>query len=81
MTSDLLLRVYPDHLFAYRGHSLLITDPSGAIRDGLQDLYEHDLRLLSQLRLLVHEQPPRLDAVSAVEAHSLVGYLASPLLE
>jgi hypothetical protein len=53
---------------------LLITDRSGAIREGLQGGYERDLRLLSQHRLFVYGQAPRLDSVSAVEAHSLLGY-------
>lgn len=78
MTTELLLRVYPDHLFAYHGRSLLISDRSGVIAGGLQGLYEHDLRLLSHYRLLVHGRPPRLDALSSVEAHSTLGYYVGP---
>lgn len=75
MTSDILLRVYPDLLFAWHGHSLLVTDRAGAISgDGLQGLYEHDARLLSRHRLLVHGQQPRLDALSPVDAFSTLGY-------
>ena len=78
MTTELLLRVYPDHLFAWLGHSLLITDRAGAIDGGLQGLYEHDLRLLSRYRLLVHGRPPRLDASSAVDPHSTLAYYVCP---
>jgi glycogen debranching enzyme len=78
MTTELLLRVYPDHLFASRGRSLLITDRGGAIAGGLQGLYEHDLRLLSRYRLLVHGRPPRLDASSAVDPYSTLAYYICP---
>jgi hypothetical protein len=66
--SETLLSVYPDLRFAYRGHSLLITDRTGAISHQLHGLYEHDTRLLSRYTLLVNGRPPRLDALSAVDA-------------
>src|SRR5947208_2908181 len=78
MTSEILLRVYPDLLFAYHGHSLLVTDRQGNIASGLQGLYEHDVRLLSSWRLLVNGRPPRLDAISAVDSHSTLAYYVAP---
>ena len=54
MTTELLLRAYPDLLFAYQQTSMLVTSRDGAIQDGLQGLYDHDLRLLSKHRLFVH---------------------------
>lgn len=67
MASDILLRAYPDLLFAWHRHSLLVTDRAGAIAGaGLPGLYERDVRLLSRHRLLVHGRPPRLDALSGV---------------
>jgi glycogen debranching enzyme len=77
MSSELLLRVYPDLLFAYHGHSLLITDRSGTIGQGLEGLYEHDTRILSRYRLLVHGRVPRLDALSAVDPYSTLAYYVS----
>jgi glycogen debranching enzyme len=80
MTSEVLLRTYPDLLFAWHGHSLLVVDrTTGAISgDGLQGLYEHDVRLLSRYRLLVHGRPPRLDALSAVDTYSTLAYYVAP---
>jgi len=67
-------------LLAWREHSLLATDRSGAIDgDGLQGLFEHDARLLSRWRLLVHGRPPRLVANSAVHPHSTLAYYVAPL--
>jgi glycogen debranching enzyme len=76
--SETLLSVYPDLRFAYRGHSLLITDRTGAIGHQLHGLYEHDTRLLSRSTLLVNGRPPRLDALSAVDAYSTLGYYVCP---
>ena len=78
MTSDIQLSVYPHFAFAYHGRSLLVTDRAGAITGGLEGLYEHDLRLLSRLRLLVNGQPPRLDALSPVDAYSSLAYYVCP---
>lgn len=79
MTTELLLRVFPDLLFAWHGHSLLATDRTGIITgEGLQGLYEHDLRLLSRYRLLVNGVPPRLDALSAVDSYSTLAYYIAP---
>ncbi len=78
VTSDIQLSVYPHFAFAYHGRSLLVTDRAGAITGGLEGLYEHDLRLLSRLRLLVNGQPPRLDALSPVDAYSSLAYYVCP---
>jgi glycogen debranching enzyme len=78
MTGEPLLRVYPDLLFAYHAHSLLISDRGGAISQGLEGLYEHDTRILSRYRLLVHGGPLRLDSLSAVDAYSTLAYYVSP---
>jgi glycogen debranching enzyme len=78
MPNELLLRVFPDLLFAHHGRSLLVTDRGGAIGDGLQGLYERDLRILSRYELLVHGQPPRLDALSSVDSYSTLGYYVCP---
>src|SRR4051794_35990096 len=72
-----LLRVYPELLFAWHGHSLLITDRKGNIESGLQGLYWHDLRLLSRYRLLVDGEAPSLDSLSTVDAYSTLGYYFS----
>lgn len=74
MTSEILLGVYPGLRFAYQGHSLLITDRDGNINEGLEGLYQDDTRLLSRYRLLVNGSAPRLDALSAVDAYSTLGY-------
>jgi glycogen debranching enzyme len=76
--SHVLLRVFPELLFAYHGRSLLVTDRRGEIGSGLEGLYERDLRLLSRYRLLVHGRPPRLDAISTVDAHSTLAYYVCP---
>jgi glycogen debranching enzyme len=79
VTTEILLRVYPELLFAWHGHSLLVTDRAGMLApDGLQGLYEHDVRLLSRYRLLVHGRPPRLDALSGVDPHSTLAYYVAP---
>jgi glycogen debranching enzyme len=77
-SSELMLRVFPELEFAFRGHSLLITDHHGFIGDGLQGLYEHDLRLLSRYRLLCNGHVPRLDSLSVVEPHSTLAYFVCP---
>ncbi len=41
--SDILLEVYPNLRFIYRGHTLLITNRNGNVEQGLQGLYEHDV--------------------------------------
>jgi glycogen debranching enzyme len=74
MTTELLLRVFPDLQFVSRKHSLLVTARDGWITDGLQGLFEHDTRLVSRYRMLVNGKLPRLDAVSAVEPYSTLGY-------
>jgi glycogen debranching enzyme len=72
--SSTLLRIFPDLSFTYHGRSLLATDRAGAVTSGMEGLYEHDLRLLSRLRLLVNGTPPRLDAFSPVDASSSLAY-------
>lgn len=74
MTSEIMVRVYPDLLFAYYERSLLITDRKGEIGGSLEGLYDHDTRLLSRYRFLVHGVAPRLDALSAVDPYSTLGY-------
>jgi glycogen debranching enzyme len=79
MLNEILLRTYPDYLYAWHGHSLLVTDRTGWVSgEGLQGLYEHDVRLLSRYRLLVHGRPPRLDALSAVDVSSTLAYYLAP---
>src|SRR5436305_4543881 len=81
MTSEILLQVYPDLLFAYHRHSLLITGRDGTIDggpQGLHGLYEHDVRLLSRYRLLVNGRPPRLDSCTAVDPYSTLAYYTAP---
>src|SRR5687767_4748414 len=78
MTNEIALRVYPDLLFAYHKTSMLITDRAGAIEDGLQGLYDHDLRLISRYHMLVHGQAPRLDQISAVDHYSTLAYYVAP---
>ena len=73
-----LSRVFPDLVFAWHGRSLLVTDRAGAIADGMEGLYEHDLRLLSRLRLLVNGTPPRLDSFSPIDAYSTLAYYVCP---
>src|SRR5215469_14452635 len=74
MANEILLEVYPNHCFASHGQSLLITDRAGAITGGLDGLYEHDTRLLSRYRLLIHGRIPRLDALSSVTRCSTLAY-------
>jgi glycogen debranching enzyme len=74
MATEILLQVYPNHRFASHGQSLLITDRAGAINGGLDGLYDHDTRLLSRYRLLIHGHLPRLDALSAVTRCSTLAY-------
>jgi glycogen debranching enzyme len=78
VTTELLLRVFPEVLCAHHGKSLLVTDRAGAIGGGLQGLYDHDLRLLSRHRLLLHGKPPRLDQLSAVDHYSTLAYYVAP---
>jgi glycogen debranching enzyme len=78
LTSEMLLRVYPELVFSYHQHTLLLLDRGGMIREGLHGLYEHDLRLLSRERLLVNGRPPQLDAFTLVAAHSSLGYYYCP---
>ena len=80
-TTNALLRVFPDLVFAWHGRSLLVTDCAGAVTSGLEGLYERDLRLLSRLRLLVNGTPPRLDTFSPVDAYSSLAYYVSPPAE
>ncbi|HEX6607534.1 MAG TPA: glycogen debranching N-terminal domain-containing protein, partial [Chloroflexia bacterium] len=56
----------------------MITDRTGNIGHELQGLYEQDTRLLSRYTLLVNGSPPRLDALSGVDAYSTLGYYVSP---
>jgi glycogen debranching enzyme len=77
LATELLLRVFPNLRLAHHQHSLLITDRSGAISQGLEGLYEHDTRILSRYRFLVHGRTPRLDALSAVDSYSTLGYYVS----
>jgi glycogen debranching enzyme len=77
-TTNVLLRVFPDLVFAWHGRSLLITERAGVVTSELEGLYERDLRLLSRLRLLVNGTPPRLDALSQVNAYSTLAYYVCP---
>lgn len=78
MTTEIMLRVFPDIFYIYNQRSLLITDRQGSITQGLEGLYWHDLRLLSRYRLYVNGEPPRLDALSAVDAYSSLAYYVCP---
>ena len=71
---EIALHVFPGELFIYDDRSLLVTDRDGNITGGMCGLYEHDMRLLSCYRLLVHGEPPRLDALSAVDHFSSLAY-------
>ena len=77
-TSEILLRVYPELVFSYYQHTLLIQNRGGTIREGMQGLYEHDLRLVSRAQLLVNGRSPQLDTFSPVTAHSTLGYYYCP---
>jgi glycogen debranching enzyme len=78
MTGEIELRVFPGDLFIYHDRSLLVTERDGWIRGGFAGLYEHDLRLLSRYLLLINDELPRLDALSAVDAYSTLGYYVCP---
>src|SRR3712207_6354793 len=81
MTTELLLRVFPDLLFVYQERSLVATGRDGWIHEsseGLQGLYYQDTRLLSRYQLLVNDKPPRLDSLSAVDSYSTLGYYVCP---
>ncbi|HEY0071425.1 MAG TPA: glycogen debranching N-terminal domain-containing protein [Chloroflexia bacterium] len=81
MTTELLLRAFPDLLFVYRAHSLMATGRDGWIDDrlhGLQGFYHQDTRLISRYRLLVNGNPPRLDSLSTVDPYSTLGYYVCP---
>jgi len=78
MPGEIELRVFPDELFTYHDRSLLVTDRDGWISGGIHGLYEHDLRLLSRYRLLINDTLPRLDALSAVDPFSTLGYYVCP---
>jgi glycogen debranching enzyme len=75
---EIALHVFPGELFIYDDRSLLVTDRDGHITGGMCGLYEHDMRLLSRYRLLVHGEPPRLDALSAVDHFSSLAYYVAP---
>ncbi|HEX9987499.1 MAG TPA: glycogen debranching N-terminal domain-containing protein [Chloroflexia bacterium] len=78
MSTETLLRVYPELLFAYHARSMLITDRRGAVGEGLEGLYERDMRLLCKYTLLVNGESPRLDAISAVDPYSTLAYYVAP---
>src|SRR5437016_5405822 len=78
MANEVSLRVYPDLLYTYRGHSLLATGRAGEIESGLQGLYEYDARILSRYKMVVNGQTPRLDALSAVDPYSTLAYYVCP---
>ncbi|HEX8598274.1 MAG TPA: glycogen debranching N-terminal domain-containing protein [Chloroflexia bacterium] len=81
MTTEMLLRVFPDLLFVYKERTLIATGRDGWIdgeSQGLQGFYHRDTRLLSRYRLLVNGKPPRLDAFSAVDPYSTLGYYVCP---
>lgn len=71
---ETLLRAAHNLRLIYREHSLLITDPTGWITDGLQGLYERDLRVLSQYRLRVNGYAPMLDGFYLVAANASLAY-------
>src|SRR5207253_1968251 len=78
LMSEIVLEAYPDLVFAWHGHSLLVTDRHGMIAaEGIQGLYEHDLRLLSSYRLRIHGRDPRLVALSAVQTHATLAYFVT----
>lgn len=78
MTTEILLRVFPELFYIYHQRSLLITDRRGCIGQGLEGLYWHDLRLLSRYRLLMNGEEPRLDTLAAVDPFSSLAYFVCP---
>jgi len=75
---SILLRAFPELLIAFHRRSMLLTDRAGHVDGRLAGLYEHDLRLLSRYRLLVHGRSPQIAALSAVDAFSTLGYYVAP---
>jgi hypothetical protein len=64
--SEILLEAFPELVFAWQGHALLITDrPVPTADDGLEELYKQGIRLLARYRLLLHGRiDPGADAIA-----------------
>lgn len=71
------MRIRPraDTLYASQGRTVMATERDGFIRDGADHgLFVHETRLLSRLRYLVNDEPPRPVVLSNVEQHTWLGY-------
>jgi len=68
----------PGELSAYRGHSILVVDPTGCIGSGTQGFYLHKTRFLSRLALKVGGKDPVFVSANPVEPHSLISYHLAP---
>ena len=71
------LRPSGDRIHLYRNHTVLSTGLDGWVRGGEQGLFVHEARVLSEYRYLINQDEPRPAGVSAVTAHSSLGYYAA----
>ncbi|MGI8550937.1 MAG: amylo-alpha-1,6-glucosidase [Dehalococcoidia bacterium] len=73
------LRVRPEALHTYQGHTLLVSGQDGVVRgSGNEGLYQHNTRLLSCWRHWINGQEPQYVAASCVDAYSMLAYYLAP---
>jgi glycogen debranching enzyme len=71
--------MFPEALIAYQGHSMLLTNIHGHMREELHGFYHHKTRFLSRFHVRLDGRDPHFVSANLVDAHSMIGYYLAPV--
>lgn len=72
------LKMFPDTLAAYQGHSICITGVHGHLLEGIEGFYHHNTRFLSRMAVRIDGCDPLFVSANPVDAYSFIAYYLCP---
>lgn len=72
------LKMFPDTLVAYQGHSICITGVHGHLAEGIEGFYHHNTRFLSRMKVTVNGCDPAFVSANPVDTYSFIAYYVCP---
>ncbi|HEY9855338.1 MAG TPA: glycogen debranching N-terminal domain-containing protein [Stenomitos sp.] len=72
------LKMFPETLVAYQGHSICITGVHGHVKQGIEGFYQHNTRFLSRMIARVDGCDPHFVSANPVDAYSFIAYYLCP---
>lgn len=72
------LKMFPETLVAYQGHSICITGVHGHLRVGIEGFYHHNTRFLSRMEVAIDGCDPAFVSANPVDSYSFIAYYLCP---